>query len=172
MRLILISRSKKKSNTGCHCHASIDYNLAVNCLFWMLTMIMIMMMMMRIISTVHTVQKTAVWECMTARRHRRPKNLIYSQTSFFRRCFFFAFVTFEYAMRSVFVARVFSLATSEFVELFLKQTKKRAKFMVITVVSSVFFWAFVLFGVNMKIPRTFKRRAIHCSCFDFWTRKE
>lgn len=81
-------QKQKKSNTGCHCHASIDYNLAVNCLFWMLTMIMIMMMMMRIISTVHTVQKTAVWECMTARRHRRPKNLIYSQTSFFRRCFF------------------------------------------------------------------------------------
>lgn len=92
--------------------------------------------------------------------------------TFFSSVFFFAFVTFEYAMRSVFVARVFSLATSEFVELFLKQTKKRAKFMVITVVSSVFFWGFVLFGVNMKIPRTFKRRAIYCSCFDFWTRKE
>lgn len=46
MRLILTSRSKEITHRSLLCHASMDYNSAVNCLFWM--------MMMLIISTAHT----------------------------------------------------------------------------------------------------------------------
>lgn len=85
---------------------------------------------------------------MTTRRHSRPKNLIYNQTFFFSSMFFFvAFVTFEYTMRNVYSLRVFfSLATSQFVELFLKTSKETSKIYG----HYCCFLGLVLFGVNIS----------------------
>lgn len=131
---------KKKSHTGCNCHAFLYLNMTVKYLLWM-------MIMMRLISTIIPYREQLfenIWR----------DDIVDRKTWITIKQFFFViFFYFRYFPNCVFVARVFfHLPLLNSLSLFFN---KHTKTMVIIVVSLIVFSLLLLFGVNMKIQYTF-----------------